>query len=87
LKSGVGALESQIQTIANTTLNGVAGLITPGNAGYSLISAAPQQTVNEYKIELNADSLTGIQSIQQLIALLEAAPTTQLVNKAGTVTS
>lgn len=87
LKSGSGALESQLQTIANNVLNKTAGAITPGNAGYSQVSATPQQVTNQYSVTVSADSLGDLKSVQDFLAMLEQAPTTQLVNAAGTVTS
>lgn len=87
LKSGSSALEAQLQTIANNVLNQTAGAITPGNAGYSQISTAPQQVTNQYTVSVSASSLGDLKSVQDFLAMLEQAPTTQLVNQAGTVTS
>lgn len=88
LKSESSALESQLETIANNVLNKTAGAITPGNAGYSLISAAPTQTVNTFgDITIDVSKLRDLETVEQFIQMLRSAPTTQLVNQAGTVTS
>jgi hypothetical protein len=87
LKSGSAALEAQLQTIANNVLNQTAGAITPGNAGYSQVSTAPTQVVNTFSVSVDAKSLGDIKSVQDFIAMLEQAKTTDLVNQAGTVTS
>lgn len=88
LESESSALEAQLETIANNILNQTAGAITPGNAGYSLVNAAPRQTVYQFgDITFSADSLGSLKSIQDFIDMLEQAPTTQLINQAGTVTS
>lgn len=87
LKSQSKALEGQLGIIANNVLTKTAGAITPGNAGYSKISAAPQTQVNEYNVTVSADSLGDLKSVQDFLKMLEQMPTTQLVNQAGTVTS
>ena len=88
LKSESTALENQLETIANNVLTKTAGAITPGNAGYSPISAAPQQLTYQFgDITFDASKLQDLESIQAFITLLEGAATTQLVNQAGTVTS
>lgn len=87
LESQSKALENQLEIIANNVLTKTAGAITPGNAGYSKIDAGPQTQVNEYNLSISADSLGDLKSVQDFIKMLEQAPTTQLVNQAGTVTS
>jgi tape measure domain-containing protein len=89
LDSQSTALENQLEQIANNILGKTAGAITPGNAGYSPISAAPQTTANTYQVSLNVNAADfgDLASIEQFIQMLQAAPTTQLVNAAGTVTS
>lgn len=89
LASEADALEQQLVTIANNILGKTAGAITPGNAGYSLFSAEPKTTANTYQVQLNvnASNFGDLKTIQDFIAMLEQAPTTQLVNEAGTVTS
>jgi len=87
LKSQASALEAQLETIANNVLNKTAGAITPGNAGYAPISAAPQQVANTFNVSVEAKSLGDLKTVQEFIAMLDQAPTTQLVNQAGTVVS
>lgn len=88
LKSGSSALEAQMETIANTVLNKTAGMITPGNAGYSAVSAAPQQVVYQFgDITFDASKLGDLAGMQDFINMLNQAATTQLVNQAGTVIS
>jgi hypothetical protein len=89
LDSQQDALEAQLTQIANNILAQTAGGITPGNAGYSPISSAPTTEANTYSVTLNVDTddLSDLQSIQDFINMLQSAPTTQLVNNAGTVTS
>ena len=87
LDSQSAALESQLTTIANNILTQAAGAITPGNAGYSAITSGPTTIANSYTLNFDASKLGDIKSIQDFIAMLNSAPTTQLVNAAGTVTS
>lgn len=87
LESESAALEAKLAQIGNNILNQTAGAITPGNAGYSLISAEPRVVTNEYNLTFPASTLGDLKSIQDFIAMLESAPTTELVNQAGTVRS
>lgn len=85
LKSQQLALEAQLGLMANNVLAQTAGAITPGNAGYLDIVTAPKQVVNTYNLSISAESLGDIRSVQEFIAMLEQAATSQLVNEAGTV--
>lgn len=88
LESQAAALEAQLATIANNVLDRTAGAITPGNAGYSGISAQPKQVVYQFgDVVFDATKLRDLDSIQGFIAMLESAATTHLVNQAGMVTS
>lgn len=87
LKSQSTALESQLETIANNVLTQAGGAITPGTSGITPISAAPQTVTNQYDINISAESLGDIKSVQDFIKLLEQQKTTELVNQAGTVAS
>jgi len=87
LIDGQLALDLQLETIANNVLNKTAGAITPGNAGYAPISTAPQQVANTFNVSVEAKSLGDLKTVQEFIAMLNQAPTTQLVNQAGTVVS
>lgn len=89
LKSQSAALENQLVTIGNNVLNKTASAITPGNAGYLPITNGQQTTANTYQVALtvNASDFGDLQSIQNFIQMLESAPTTQLVDAAGTVIS
>lgn len=87
LKSGSTALENQLALIGNNILGTVAGTITPGNAGYKAISAAPQQVVNQITAVLDMSKIPNLNDVQQLIDAINNAATTKLVNEAGTVTS
>lgn len=89
LMSGSDALRAQMEQIANNVLNQTASTIAAGNAGYAAISAQPKTTVNNYSmtVTIPVDDLAQFVKIQDFLNRLEQAPTTQLVNQAGTVTS
>lgn len=88
LRSQAEALESQLVQIGNNVLDKTAGAVTPGNAGYAPVSAEPKQIIYQFgDITIKAESLGDIKKVQDFIQLLDSAPTTQLVNAAGTVIS
>lgn len=87
LKSQAAALESQLATIGNNILTQTGVAITPGTGGLTPISAAPQTTTNNISVTIPVEDLSDLKKIQDFLARLEQAKTTELVNQAGTVTS
>jgi tape measure domain-containing protein len=88
LQSGEAALSAQMETIANNVLTKTATAITPGNAGYSKIDTGPQQVINNLgNITIDVSKLKDLEDVQAFINMLKQAPTTVLVNAAGTVVS